>query len=60
MAEELQHYARFHDSMDDMKTDLDLYMDVTLEDMLRVAQKYLTPQNSLTLIIVPASTGGTP
>ncbi len=60
VAEELQHYARFHDSMDDMETDLDMYMDVTLEDMLRVAQKYLTPQNSLTLIIVPAGTGGTP
>jgi hypothetical protein len=28
--------------------------------MLRVAQEYLTPQNSLTLIIVPANTGGTP
>ena len=60
VAEALQHYALYHDSIDDMDTDLGLYMDVTIDDMMRVAQKYLTPQNSLTLIIVPAGTGGTP
>jgi zinc protease len=49
----LQHYAHYHDSLDDISTDLDQYMAVTVEDMRRAARTYLVPENSYTLIVVP-------
>jgi len=53
IAEELQHFAHFHDSLEEIQTDLDGYMAVTPADIQRVAKKYLTPENSYALMIVP-------
>ena len=54
VAEELQHYAHDHDHVSEINTDAAQYMAVTLADIQRVARQYLIPQNSLTLIVVPA------
>lgn len=53
VAQSIQHYAHFHESLDDIYTDLDGYMRVTADDIRRVARKYLTPENSMTLLVVP-------
>lgn len=59
-AEELQHYRTFHNSIDEINTDLDVLLAVTSDDVKRVANTYLAPAN-LTLLIVragPAASGG--
>jgi len=59
-AEELHHYLTFHDSIDEINTDLERVLAVTSEDLKRVATKYLDP-NNLTVVIVragPATTSG--
>jgi predicted Zn-dependent peptidase len=61
-AEELHHYRTFHNSLDEINTDLDRLLAVTSEDVKRAANTYLAPGN-LTLVIVragpaPASGGG--
>jgi len=61
-AEELHHYLTFHPSLDEINTDLDHLLAVTSDDVKRVANLYLAP-NNLTLLIVragaaPASGGG--
>ena len=61
-AEELHHYRTFHNSVDEINTDLDKLLAVTSDDVKRVAGRYLEPGN-LTLLIVragagPASGGG--
>jgi len=60
-AEELHHYLTFHNSIDEINTDLDRVLAVTSDDVKRVANQYLTPGN-LTLVIVRAgaapSSGG--
>ena len=56
-AEELHHYKTFHDSIDEINTDLDKLLAVTSDDVKRVAATYLTPAN-LTLLIVRAGPGG--
>ena len=59
-AEELHHYRTFHNSLEEINTDLDRFMSVTSDDVKRVATRYLAPDN-LTLVIVragPASGGG--
>ncbi|HKC40196.1 MAG TPA: insulinase family protein, partial [Gemmatimonadales bacterium] len=61
-AEELHHYLTFHSSIDEINTDLDRLLAVTIDDVKRVANTYLAPGN-LTLVIVragaaPASGGG--
>ena len=53
VAERLQHYAHLHDSLEDMRTDLDRYLAVTAEGIRRVAGKYLVPDNSFTIVVVP-------
>ena len=53
IAESAQHYAHFHDSIEDMYMDLDLYMEVTADDIRRVARLYLTPENSFTILVLP-------
>jgi predicted Zn-dependent peptidase len=58
IAERLQHYIHYHDSLDDMATDLELYMQVTAEDIQRVAAEYLKSENSYTIIIVPKAGSG--
>jgi len=59
-AEQLHHYRTFHNSLDEINTDLDRFMAVTSDDVKRVATTYLAP-NNLTLVIVragPAPAGG--
>jgi predicted Zn-dependent peptidase len=56
-AEELHHYLTFHDSIDEINTDLERLMAVTTEDLKRVANTYLDPKN-LTVVIVRAGTSG--
>ncbi len=56
-AEELHHYKTFHNSIDEINTDLDKLLAVTSDDVKRVAATYLTPAN-LTLLIVRAGPGG--
>ena len=59
-AEELHHYLTFHDSIDEINTDLERVLAVTSEDLKRVAAKYLDA-NNLTVVIVragPAASGG--
>ena len=53
VAERLQHYAHLHGSLEDMRTDLDRYLAVTADDIRRVAARYLVPENSFTIVVVP-------
>jgi zinc protease len=57
-AETLQHYAYFHKSLDDVNTDLDRYMAVTREDIMRVANKYFVSTNRTVVIANPAGRQG--
>jgi zinc protease len=50
-AEELHHFLTFHNSIDEINTDLDRILATTSEDLKRVASTYLNP-NNLTLVIV--------
>jgi predicted Zn-dependent peptidase len=52
-AEELHHYLTFHNSIDEINTDLDRLVSVTSDDVKRVANTYLAPGN-VTLLIVRA------
>ncbi|MFQ5512253.1 MAG: M16 family metallopeptidase [Candidatus Krumholzibacteriia bacterium] len=56
-AEALQHYAYYHPELDAINTDLDKYMAVTREDIIRVANKYFTRENRTVVIANPASKG---
>jgi predicted Zn-dependent peptidase len=55
MAEEIEHFARFHAAMEEINTELDRYRAVTLDQLRGVARKYLIASNSSTLIVVPRS-----
>ena len=55
-AEELHHYRTFHNSIEEINTDLDRILAVTSDDVKRVANTYLAPGN-LTLLIVRAGAG---
>ena len=57
-AEELHHYLTFHNSIDEINSDLDRLLAVTSDDVQRVANTYLAPGN-LTLLIVRAGAGAT-
>ncbi len=52
-AERLQHYIHFHNDLSEVGTDLDEYSQVTAADVQRVAAKYLVPENSFAITIVP-------
>lgn len=58
LANALLHYAFYHQSIDEIHTDLDRYMAVTLDDIKRVAQQYLVPENSYTIVVVPKAAAG--
>ncbi len=56
-AESLQHYNYFSENLEDINTDLDNYMAVTVDDIIRVAKKYFTQQNRTVVIANPVSKG---
>ena len=49
-AEAIQRFAYFNTSLEEINTELDLYMAVTAEDIMRVAKKYFV-KNSRTVVI---------
>ena len=49
--------AYFHDDLADINRDIDRYMAVTLEDILRVANEYFDETNRTVVIANPASEG---
>jgi len=57
VAEQVQHFVHYHRSLDDMHTDLERYLSVTRDDILRAAGKYLARENSYTFLLVPPSSG---
>jgi zinc protease len=60
VAQRVQHYVHYHESLDEMHTDLDEYMSITTDDVLRAAQTYLIPENSLTITVVTKGTTDAP
>ncbi len=54
-AEALQHFAHFHDSLDEIDTDLGQYMAVTREDLRRVIDEYLNRDNLSVVVTLPAA-----
>jgi predicted Zn-dependent peptidase len=52
-AEAIQHYAFFHDDLGELNTDVDLYLNVTTEDIKRVANQYLQKENRTVVIAAP-------
>jgi predicted Zn-dependent peptidase len=60
-AEELHHYLLFHETLDEINTDLGRILAVTSDDLKRVATTYLDPANLLLVIVragpTPASGG---
>ena len=53
-AEAIQHARFMHNDINSVNTDLDEYDAVTLDDIKRVAQKYLVPANRTVVTVVPA------
>lgn len=53
-AEALQHYAYYHENLKDINTELDLYMSITMDDIMRVARKYFTENNRTVVTANPA------
>jgi zinc protease len=58
IAETLQGALRFNGDLEAANREMDKYMAVTVADIRRVAQRYLAPENRLTLIINPPNAGG--
>jgi predicted Zn-dependent peptidase len=54
-AEALQHYAFFHDNLEDINTEIDEYMAVTADDIQRVAKKYMQIANRTVVVAQPPS-----
>ena len=54
-AEELHHYDLFHGSIAEINTDLDALRAVSVEDIRRVAAKYLDPANVVVVFVKPAA-----
>ena len=60
VAQQIQHFVHFHESLEDIHDDLDKYLSVTREDVLRAARKYLAKENSYTFVLVPPSSAQRP
>ena len=52
-AEELQHYLFFHDSVDEINTELDAVLRITADDLKRVAATYFDPRNAVVMVVRP-------
>ncbi len=52
-AENIHHYILYHGDLSVINSDLDRYMAVTAEDIQRVAQKYLRPDNRTMVVAAP-------
>ena len=57
-AEAIHDYLYFGDDLAKMNTDIDNYMAVSQEDIIRVANKYFTKNNRTVVIAMPASKEG--
>jgi zinc protease len=53
-AEAIQHARFMHNDIESVNTDLDKYNAVTVDDIKRVAAKYLVPSNRTVVTVVPA------
>lgn len=53
--QELHHYRLYHGDVAAINTDLDKYMAVTVDDIRRVAAKYLVPVNRSVVVVVPSA-----
>ena len=47
-----------HDDVTTVDAEFDIFMNVTREDVQRVARTYFTPENRLALTILPAAPAG--
>jgi len=56
-AEVIQHYAFYHGDLSSMNTELEDYMAVTKEDIIRIAKKYFAESNRTVVIANPAGGG---
>jgi predicted Zn-dependent peptidase len=54
IAQQLQHYAHFHETIDEIESDLDRYMAVTAEEVRMAAERYLVEDNRYTVLVVPS------
>jgi len=54
----LGHAAVIHDDITTADGEFDLFQNVTLEDVQRVAETYFTPESKMRLTIVPGGPGG--
>jgi zinc protease len=56
----LAHAVVIHDDITTADGEFDLFQNVTLADVQRVAQTYFTPQSRMLLTILPRGSGGAP
>ena len=54
---QLGHAAVIHNDIKTADGEFDIFMSITPADVQRVAQKYFTPENRLTLTIMPKGSG---
>ncbi len=57
-AEEIQRYVYFSSELSEINTDIENYMSVTQEDIIRVANTYLIEKNRTVVIAMPTSKEG--
>ena len=58
VAETLQNALWFHGSLEAANEDVQRHLAVTTADLRRVAQRYLAPENRLTVIVNPPARQG--
>ncbi len=53
-ANQLHHYRYYHGDVAEINRDMQRFMDVSVDDIRRVARTYLVPDNRTVIIVVPA------